>query len=190
MNNRSDKGAQDDKDNVNSQQQGKEHCGTLKKATEMGTVVVNESIKSGKSGDIHGIEEKTDKEEVSVMMVGVSPHGPNIKSTSLQEPTDATHTTRNVDVQLEAINKHCHNLLEKLCHVNERNLQNESTTEEWVDRTNRYFEDQRSKVLNAPVNMMMETMTMMVMRMMTVMNKTKETLEGVAHVSSTALKDK
>ncbi len=60
-----------------------------------------------------------------------SHHGTDVESSLLQEHT--TQHATDVDVQLEAIDKHRCILLEEHCHVNESNLQTEVTTDKWVD---------------------------------------------------------
>ena len=83
------------------------------------------------------MEEKTNKKEVSVTMQCESHRGTNVELRLLQEHAIATQHAMDVDVQLEAIDKHRRNLLEELCHVNESNLETEFTTDNWVDQVNR-----------------------------------------------------
>ncbi len=98
-------------------------------------------------------------------------------ATALQERASATGARNDVDVQLEAIDKRRRNLMADLCRINESNLQTEFTTEEWVNRVNMFFEDLRSKVLNATANTTMTTTTTTTTTTMNTTKEPKDTLE-------------
>ncbi len=111
---------------------------------------------------------------------GGAPKHATVMATAMQEHASATDATSNVHIQLEAINKRRHNLLEDLCRINESNLQMEFTTEQWENRLNIFFEDLRRKVLIATVNTMTTTNTT---------EKPKDTLESHPQIDSTAFKE-